>query len=259
MLHILHSTCLVRFIGFPVDTWLRLLIRSVVLDCKSFDNVVELPAGWTHTQKCQADLITSLIVHKTSKHTLVNTQASVVQLRVIPIFIFDRTSLDKKIQEFHIKLPTHSSIIKMNLIYNDKICLLCLFWFSLLCFYILIFFYFLFINQPWLPPSSHSINFYYFKLRCYAVHDFSIILNFSSTFLSFFKLTEGYFLLTFFYLLHNNLPSIVLPVVSPLLWGYSDLFTTLPPSLHFQSFIHPSSSLIIHHWYSHSSIFIICL
>lgn len=175
---------------------------------------------------------------------------------------FEKATLAKRsyTKSFIINLTsTYSSLIEKilsNLLYDNISFFYLHFWktwrsismylFSVQPFESLIYFlhYHFFIVPLW-PPSFHSLSWFSFSEDaegCYLISP--PIFHFSSTFLSLFKVAEeGYFILTFFYLLHNNLPSILPPVDLPLLWGYSDLFTTLPPSLLFQSFIHPSSSL----------------
>lgn len=103
--------------------------------------------------------------------------------------------------------------------------------------------HYLFFILPLWPPSFYSLSWIplHTVLRMLLVFSFSILL-------------QGYWrrllTLTFFHLLHNYVPSILPLVVLPLLWCYSDLFTTSlslssPPIIHSSVIIadHPWSSI----------------
>ena len=83
---------------------------------------------------------------------------------------------------------------------------------------------------PDLHPSIHSLDFHYLTvLRAVTLFVCQSFI-FPPLYLSI--PSQGYFILTFFYLLHIKPP--IHPShcwILPLLWGYSDLFTTPPPSL----------------------------
>lgn len=113
-----------------------------------------------------------------------------------------------------------------------------------------------FYLSPWPPPLAVvSTVWSFWVLSLYS----SINLSFWLSLPSLKVVARGYFILTSFIFGITPHPSICPPVNLPLLWAYSDLFTTLPPSLLHQCFIHSSSPLIVRHWYSHSTIFIIHL
>lgn len=89
--------------------------------------------------------------------------------------------------------------------------------------------------------------------HCCELLPFPSIFHLTSVFL--FHFTVTLFCIALIYCTTIYHPSIHPSVDLPLLWGDAVLFTTPPPSLLLQSLVHPSSSLIVHHWYSHSSIF----
>lgn len=195
------------------------------------------------TQKCQADLDTwALQYHKkTDTHTCKRTDIPhaapyysklILREQLLPLEVLHTSyiiNLVSLIRFYHVYDPFYPSSSFLH--YN---------------FFIL----------PLWPPSFHSLSWFPLSEAAEGCSLFSMsVFHSSSTFLYLFKVI----LFWLFYLLHNNLPSILPPVDLPMLWGYLDLFTTLPPSLLLQSFIHPSSSLIVHHRHSHSSMFIIRL